>query len=79
MEMSMEQRSAFSSVLDGLDIETYLVCSDPNEGKRLALELGREMNLGEVDIMFEEFDGYGMRVRLRKYIFKPGQNYSWLR
>jgi len=75
----MENQTAFNSVLDGLDIETYLVCRDEQEGKRLALQLGREMNLGDVDIMFEEFDGYGMRVRLRKYISKPGQAYIWLR
>ena len=75
----MENTSAFSSVMDGLDIETYLVCGDTQEGKRLALQLGKEMNLGDVDIMFEEFDGYGMRVRLRKYIHKPGNTYRWMK
>ena len=75
----MENDSAFTKVLDGLDIETYLVCNDVQEGKQLALRLGKEMNLGDVDIMFEEFDGYGMRVRLRKYISKPGNSYHWLK
>ncbi|MCK9408859.1 MAG: hypothetical protein M0R68_06965 [Bacteroidetes bacterium] len=75
----MENQSAFNSVLDGLDIETYLVCRDAMEGKHLALQLGKEMNLGDVDIMYEEYDGYGMRVRLRKYIVKPGQTYPWLK
>ncbi len=75
----MGNASAFDNILDGLDIETYLVCNDVQEGKRLALKLGKEMNLGDVDIMFEEFDGYGMRVRLRKYIYKPGNSYRWLK
>jgi len=75
----MGNGSAFDNILDGLDIETYLVCSDMQEGKRLALQLGKEMNLGDVDIMFEEFDGYGIRVRLRKYIYKPGSDYRWLK
>ena len=75
----MENESALDKIMDGLDIETYLVCSDKQEGKRLALQLGKEMNLGDVDIMFEEFDGYGMRVRLRKYIYKPGNSYRWLK
>lgn len=75
----MENETAFDKVMDGLDIETYLVCSDRQEGKRLALQLGKEMNLGDVDIMFEEFDGYGMRVRLRKYMYKPGNIYRWLK
>jgi hypothetical protein len=75
----MENETAFDKIMDGLDIETYLICSDKQEGKRLALQLGKEMNLGDVDIMFEEFDGYGMRVRLRKYIYKPGNTYRWLK
>ena len=79
LKAAMENKSALNSIMDGLDIETYLVCRDQQEGKRLALQLGKEMNLGEVDIMFEEFDGYGMRVRLRKYIYKPGNTYRWLK
>jgi hypothetical protein len=75
----MENETALDKVMDGLDIETYLVCSDRQEGKRLVLQLGKEMNLGDVDIMFEEFDGYGVRVRLRKYIYKPGNTYRWLK
>lgn len=70
--------TAMERVMDALDIETYLVCKDANEGKRLALQLGREMNLGDIDIMFEEYDGYGIRVRLRKYVYKPGNYYNWL-
>ena len=69
---------ALDRVMDALDIETYLVCKDEQEGKILALRLGHEMNLGDVDIMFEEFDGYGIRVRLRKYVYKPGTRYGWL-
>ncbi len=69
---------ALDSILDGIDIETYLVCATEREGKDLALRLGHELNLGEVDIMYQEFDGYGMRVRLRKYIHRPGERYHWL-
>jgi len=71
-------KRAIDSVMDAIDIETYLVCSDPLEGKKLAMQLGTELNLGEIDIMYEEFDGYGIRVRLRKYIYKPGNNYLYL-
>ncbi len=71
-------RQALDAVLDGVDIETYLVCASEREGKDLALRLGHELNLGEVDIMYQEFDGYGMRVRLRKYVHRPGERYRWL-
>ena len=70
--------TAMNSVMDAIDIETYIVCASAAEGKTLALALGRDMNLGDVDIMFEEFDGYGLRVRLRKYIYRPGAHYEWL-
>ena len=71
-------KSAFENVMDSIDIETYIVCKNENEGRALALQLGKEMNLDEVDIMFMEFDGFGVRVRLRKYIYKPGDNYKYL-
>lgn len=64
--------------MDAIDIETYIVCGDENEGKKIALQLGQEMNLGEIDIMYLEFDGYGARVRLRKYVYKPGDVYGYL-
>ncbi len=70
--------TAMQRVMDAIDIETYIVCSSAAEGTQLAMSLGREMNLGDVDIMFEEFDGYGVRVRLRKYIYRPGARYDWL-
>lgn len=69
---------AINQILDAIDIETYIVCKDEKEGKELAQKLGEELNLGEVDIMFFEFDGYGARVRLRKYIYKPGNLFQYL-
>ncbi|MFH0735113.1 MAG: hypothetical protein V1773_13110 [bacterium] len=69
---------ALDKIMDALDIETYLVCSSAQEGKKLVQQLGEELNLGDLDIMFEEYDGYGIRVRLRKYVYKPGNKYCWL-
>ena len=70
--------SAISHVIDAIDIETYLLCSSLQEGHELSRRLGRELNLGDVDVMFEEFDGYGVRVRLRAMIHRPSARYSWL-
>lgn len=71
-------RTALEQVMDAIDIETYIVCKNENEGKKFALQLGQEMNLGEIDIIYHEFDGYGVRVRLRKYIYKPGNMYKYI-
>jgi len=70
--------SALNRVIDGIDIETYLACQNEEEGKFLARKLGEELNLGEIDVVFSEFDGFGVRVRLRKYVVKPGDKYNWL-
>lgn len=70
--------SAMDQVMDAIDIETYLVCDSAQHGRALAQALGRELMLGEVDVMYEEFDGYGVRVRLRKYVYRPGNDYGWL-
>jgi len=70
--------SALNRVIDGIDIETYLSCQNEEEGKFLARKLGEELNLGEIDVVFSEFDGFGVRVRLRKYVVKPGDKYNWL-
>lgn len=70
--------TAMEHVMDAIDIETYLVCTSEQQGKLLAQQLGREMQLGDVDVMFQEFDGYGVRVRLRKYVYRPGNDYRWL-
>jgi hypothetical protein len=70
--------AALNRVIDGIDIETYLACQNEEEGKFFARKLGEELNLGEIDIVFSEFDGFGVRVRLRKYVVKPGDKYNWL-
>ena len=41
------ETTALNAVVDAVDIETYLLCSDAKQGHALALQLGREMNLGD--------------------------------
>ena len=76
--MTSPTPSALSHVIDAVDVETYLLCDSAQEGHALARLLGRELNLGDVDVMFEEFDGYGIRVRLRAMIHRPAARYGWL-
>lgn len=69
---------ALDHVLDALDIETFLVCSSAEEGRRLAEQLMAELNLPKGDIVFLEYAGPGVRVRLRAYLHRPGDAYLWL-
>jgi hypothetical protein len=74
----MAPSSALSHVIDAVDVETYLMCGSAQEGHELARRLGSELGLGEVDVMFEEFDGYGVRVRFRSMVHRPAARYGWL-
>ena len=65
-------------VLDALDVETFLVCTSEAEGKNLALTLMKDLGFKDVDVVFIRFQGSGVRVRIRAYINRPGDNYPWL-
>ncbi len=70
--------SARAQVLDAIDIETFFVCRDAEEARRLALSLADELNLTDASIVFLEHAGIGARVRLRSTIHRPGEHYGWL-
>ncbi len=65
-------------VIDGIDFETLLACRDEAEGRSLALQLLTDLGFKDVDIVFAEHAGPGVRVRARAYIHRPGDRYSWL-
>lgn len=66
-------------VMDAVDIETFLVCKDEEEGRRLSLQLMDELGFKDSSIVFIQHQGPGARVRLRGYVYKPGDNYGWLK
>ena len=71
---------AISRVIDTIDLETFLRSDDAEEGKRLALELARDLGLRDADVMYADHYGPGTRVRVRGFINKPGvRSYPWLR
>jgi len=66
-------------IMDGMDIETFLVCSSEDEGRRLILQFMKEIGFTDVDIVFIQFQGPGVRVRARAYVHRPGDTYGWLK
>lgn len=66
-----------SRILDGCDIETFLVCKDVQEGKRLGLALMAELGFDDADVVFCEMGGPGVRIRLRGYVYRPSSQYGW--
>lgn len=65
-----------NKVADALDIETYLLCSSEEQGKKMALQLMTELGLKNADVVFIQHLGSGARVRVRAYMHKPGDRYS---
>ncbi|WP_422443805.1 hypothetical protein [Thermoanaerobacterium sp. DL9XJH110] len=65
-------------VMDAVDLETFLVCRDEEEAKKLSMELMSELGFKDVSIVFLQHQGPGARVRIRGYIYKPGDRYGWL-
>lgn len=69
---------ALAHVMDALDIETFLSCESEEEGKALSLALMKDLGFQDADIVFIQFAGPGVRVRVRAYINRPGDAYPWL-
>lgn len=69
--------SAKLRVLDACDVETFFLCADAEEGKRLGLLLMKEFGLADADIVSCEMAGPGARVRVRGYVNRPGSAYTW--
>lgn len=65
-------------IMDALDIETFLICDSEEEGRQLAVQLIKEWGFKDVDIVFIQFQGPGVRVRARAYVHRSGDVYGWL-
>jgi hypothetical protein len=68
----------FDRVMDAIDLETFLVCKDEEEGKKISMQIMNELGFNDISIVFIQHQGTGARVRIRGYIYKPGDHYGWL-
>jgi len=73
----MKKINVIDHVVDSLDIETFIVCKNEEEGKKLGVQLIKDLGFRDADIVFIEYGNGGARVRLRANIFKPGDHYRW--
>jgi len=64
--------------MDALDVETFIVCDSEDEGKRIALQMMKNLGFDDVDLVFIEFIGPGARIRTRAYLHRSGDKYGWL-
>ena len=66
-------------VLDAMDIEGFILCKDEKEAREIIPQLMKEMGINQFETVSLEFNGPGAQVRVRAYINKPGDNYTWLK
>lgn len=65
-------------IVDAFDIETTLLSKDEEEAKELAVQYFKSLGFNDVDVVFAEHSGFATRIRLRVYVFRPGDKYTWL-
>jgi len=74
----MEKMNVIDQVVDSLDVETFIMCQDEEEGKKMGFQLMKDLGFKDIDVVFIEYGNGGARVRLRANIFKAGDYYKWL-
>jgi len=74
----MKKINVLNRIVDSLDVETFIVCKNEEEGKNLGIQLMKDLGFRDADVVFIEYGNGGVRVRLRANIFKPGDYYKWL-
>jgi hypothetical protein len=69
---------ALEQVMDALDVETFFVCGSEEAGRQYMLGLLKEFGFNYADIVFAQYEGPGVRVRGRAYVYRPADRYRWL-
>ncbi|CQR74629.1 hypothetical protein SOV_27380 [Sporomusa ovata DSM 2662] len=65
-------------IMDALDVETFFVCDNEQQGRHLMLSMLKNWGFTDVDIVFAQHIGPGTRIRGRAYAYRPSDKYTWL-
>jgi hypothetical protein len=71
--------TARDTIVDALDIESFLLCESEKEAKEFIAQLMQSLGLAQHLIVSLDFNGPGAHFRVRAYMNKPGDNYTWLK
>ncbi len=67
----------FKYIIDGVDLETTLLAESESQARELGLSLMKSLGFKDVDVVFVEHNGFAARIRLRAYVYRPGDKYQW--
>lgn len=65
-------------VIDAVDVETTLLAQTEQEARDLGIQMMKSFGFKDVDVVFIEHNGFAARIRLRAYVYRPGDKYSWV-
>jgi len=71
--------SARDQIVDAMDIESFVLCKSDKEAKELIAQLMQSMGVARHVVVSLDFNGPGAHFRVRAYMNKPGDSYTWLR
>ena len=71
--------TARDMIVDAMDIESFLLCESEKEARDLIAKLMQSLGVSRFVIVSLDFNGPGAHFRVRAYLNKPGENYTWLR
>ena len=71
--------TARDQIVDALDIESFLLCESEKEAKELIAKLMQSLGIARHVIVSLDFNGPGAHFRVRAYMNKPGDRYTWLK
>ena len=71
--------TARDQIVDALDIESFLLCESEKEAKELIAKLMLSLGIARHVIVSLDFNGPGAHFRVRAYMNKPGDHYTWLK
>ena len=71
--------NARDQIVDAMDIESFVLCESEREAKSLIAQLMQSMGVARHVIVSLDFNGPGAHFRVRAYMNKPGDHYTWLR
>ena len=74
----MNPPTARDAIVDALDIESFVLCESDQQARDLVGQLMQSLGLPRFVIVSLDFNGPGAHFRVRAYMNKPGDNYTWL-
>lgn len=64
-------------IIDAVDVETTLLAENEQKAREIGIEMMKSFGFKDVDVVFIEHNGFAARIRLRAYVYRPGDKYSW--